>query len=84
MMKDIFQKKVGMQNSYLMDPFTVRIQFAFRNSYDMMRDEYKYRVAIINEKIRINVNPITLVDVMRFRQYLEGQTYLADLARYRP
>jgi hypothetical protein len=50
----------------------------------MFRDEYKYRIAVINDKVRLNVNPVTLCDVMRFRQYLEGQTYLKDLARYRP
>jgi hypothetical protein len=50
----------------------------------MFRDEYKYRIAVINEKVRVNVNPITLCDVNRFRQYLEGQTYIHDLARYRP
>lgn len=83
MMKDIFDKK-GIQNSYVIDPFTTRIQFAFRNSYDMFKDEYKYRIAVINEKVRLNCNPITLCDFMRFRQYLEGQSYLNDLARYRP
>jgi hypothetical protein len=67
MMKDIFQKKVGIQNSYVIDPYTTRIQFAFRNSYDMFRDEYKYRMAVIVDKVRVNINPVTLVDVMRFR-----------------
>jgi hypothetical protein len=84
MMKDIFAQKVGIHNSYVIDPFTVKIQFAFRNSYNPVRDEYKYRIAVINEKVRVNINPITLVDFMRFRQYLEGQSYLSDLARYRP
>lgn len=37
----------GMSNSYVIDPFTVRIQFAFRNSYNQNRDDYKYRVALI-------------------------------------
>ena len=50
----------------------------------MFRDEYKYRIAVINEKVRLNCNPVTLCDFMRFRQYLEGQSYLRDLARYRP
>jgi hypothetical protein len=66
MMKDIFDKK-GIQNSYVIDPFTTRIQFAFRNSYDMFKDEYKYRIAVINEKVRLNCNPVTLCDFMRFR-----------------
>ena len=33
MMKDIFTHSQGMTNSYVIDPFSVRIQFAFRNSY---------------------------------------------------
>ena len=65
MMKDMFTNKVGMDNNYIIDPFSFRIQFAFRNSYDMMNDEYKYRIAIVNEQVRVNINPSTLVDVMR-------------------
>lgn len=34
MMKDVFSSKVGMMNTFLVDPFTLRIQLAFRNSYD--------------------------------------------------
>ena len=49
-----------------MDPFTLRIQLAFRNSYDPNKDEYKYRVAIVNEKVRININPSTLRDMMKY------------------
>jgi len=33
----------------------------------MFKDEYKYRIAVINEKVRVNVNPVTLCDFMRFR-----------------
>ena len=67
MMKDMFDNKVGLSNNYIMDPFSMRIQFAFRNSYDMNVDQYKYRIAILNEKIRINVNPTQLRDIMRFK-----------------
>lgn len=66
MMKDIFVQKVGMQNSYIMDPMTLRIQFAFRNSYNPSQDEYKYRIAIVNEKVKININPNTLRDIMKY------------------
>lgn len=79
MMKDIFTMSHGMSNSYVIDPFTVRIQFAFRNSYNQHRDDYKYRIALIQDKLRFNVNPITLSDFNKFRQYLEGQSYLSDL-----
>jgi len=34
MMKDMFNNKIGMQNSYLIDPFSSRIQIAMRTSYD--------------------------------------------------
>lgn len=66
MMKDVFANKIGMHNSYLIEPFTVRIQFAFRNSYNLNFDDYKYWVALVNEKVRINIDPITLGDIMRF------------------
>ena len=66
MMKDIFVHRVGMANSFIMDPFTMRVQLAFRNSYDARTDEYKYRAAIVNDKVRININPLTLCDIMKF------------------
>jgi hypothetical protein len=66
MMKDMFTKRVGMENNYIIDPFSLRIQFGFRNSYDISTDDYKYRIAIVNDKIKVNINPNTLVDVMRF------------------
>mmetsp|Transcript_8327 Transcript_8327/g.13926 ORF Transcript_8327/g.13926 Transcript_8327/m.13926 type:complete len:201 (-) Transcript_8327:2702-3304(-) len=83
-MKDIFLHRVGIQNSYIVDPFSLRIQFAFRNSYNMLRDDYKYRIAVVNDKVRLNLNPITLCDVMRLRQYFEGFSYSPDLKRFRP
>lgn len=76
MMKDIFNHGVGMNNTFLVDPFSLRVQLGFRNSYDMTIDEYKYRVAVVADKIRLNINPKILVDVMYFNQFLEGQSYL--------
>ena len=49
-----------------MDPMTCRIQFAFRNTYNPATDDYKYRVAVVNEKIRINITPNSLKDIMKF------------------
>ena len=68
----MFNTKLGIQNNYILDPFSIRIQLAFRNSYDMLTDDYKYRIAVVNDKIRLNINPTTLVDTMRFAQYYEG------------
>jgi len=84
MMKDIFTHKHGIMNEYLIDPFSCRIQYAFRNTYNPSVDEYKYRVAVVNDKIRLNIKPLTLCDMMRFVQYHELQTYNHDLKRYRP
>lgn len=66
MMKDMFDNKLGLHNNHLIDPFSIRIQFAFRNWYDSQSDEYKYRIAIVNEKIRVNLNSSTMRDMMRF------------------
>ena len=67
MMQDIFQHRVGIENSYIVDPFSLRIQFAFRNSYNMQYDDYKYRIAVVNEKMRVNINPNTLCDVKKYQ-----------------
>ena len=84
MMKDVFSHGLGMENNYLIDPFSLRIQFGFRNSYDPQTDEYKYRISIVNDKVRVNVRPDTLVDVMYFNQYNEGQSFMKELQRFRP
>jgi len=84
MMKDIFTSKVGIVNNYLIDPFSIRIQFAFRNWYNMNSDEYKYRIAVVNEKVRVNLNPLIIRDILKFNEYREIQSYLPDLKRFRP
>ena len=84
MMKDMFTNKVGMQNQYIMDPITYRMQFSFRNTYKHSQDSYKYKLAIMINKIQINMNPQRLRDMLRFRQYLEAQTYIRELQKYRP
>ena len=67
MMKDAFNRKVGLENQYIMDPFTYSMQFAFRNTYDMQKDKYKYKMSINIEKICLNLNPSTVKDNMMFR-----------------
>ena len=47
-------------------------------------DEYKYRMAIVNDKVRLNIKPLILCDMMRCVQYNELQSYLHDIKRYRP
>jgi hypothetical protein len=84
MMNDIFKKRMGLENSYLLEPFTFRFQLSFRTSFDPMVDEYKYKIAILNDKVKVVLNPLILADVMRFNQYLEGFSYSFDLKRFRP
>lgn len=67
MMKDQFTERPQLQNQHLIDPFNLKIQFAFRNTYNLISDEYKYRIAIMNEKVRVNLNPLSLRDIMRFQ-----------------
>ena len=50
----------------------------------MNKDLYKYKIAISIEKVRFNFNPITLRDQQKFKQYLEAQSYIKDLRRFRP
>lgn len=70
---------MGVENSYILDPFTYQMQFAFRNSFDMNKDLYKYKIAISIEKVRLNFDPATLRDQKRFKWYLEAQSYIKDL-----
>ena len=71
MMKDIFTRRHGIENEFLIDPFSCRIQYAFRNTYNPNIDEYKYRIAVVNDKVRLNIKPLTLCDMMRCVQYNE-------------
>jgi hypothetical protein len=84
MMQDVFSKKVGITNHYLVEPFTYQMQFSLRNSFDMKKDLYKYRMTIGIDKIRCNLHPTTLKDAMKFNQYLEGQSYIREIQRFRP
>lgn len=36
------------------------------------------------DKIICNLNPATIKDIMKFNQYLEGQSFLRELQRFRP
>ena len=47
-------------------------------------DDYKYRIAIENEKLRINLRPNNLIDIMFFQNYMEASSYRKDLQRFRP
>ena len=84
MMKDIFSNKIGVANQFILDPFTYQMQFAFRNTFNMNKDLYKYKIAISIEKVRLNFSPIVLRDQQKFKQYLEAQSYIRDLRRFRP
>ena len=84
MMKDIFNSNFGIQNNFILDPFTLRIQYGLRNKYNKDKDDYKYRIAIENEKLKINFRPRNLVDICFFQNYLEGCTYRKELQRFRP
>ena len=33
------------------------MQFSMRNSYSQEKDEYKYKIAVGMEKLKINLNP---------------------------
>lgn len=55
-----------------------------RNYYNLNVDDYKYRIAVENEKLRINLRPMNLVDIMFFQNYLEASSYRRDLQRFRP
>ena len=34
--------------------------------------------------MRININPFTLRDVKRLQEFMEGQSYVQDVHRFRP
>ncbi len=84
MMKDIFVHRVGMQQQYLIDPFSIRIQFSFRNSYDPDNDQYKYRIGVMAEKVKLNLNPMLLNSFQYLREHVEVYSYAQDIKRFRP
>jgi len=67
MMKDIFNNKMGIHRQYIIDPFTYSMQFAFRNSFDEKKDEYKYKFKIKMEKMRMNLTPQICKDINWYR-----------------
>lgn len=50
----------------------------------MQRDDYKYRIAVITEKVKVNLHPLTLRDVMKHSWHSEVISYLPDLKKFRP
>ena len=84
MMKDVFTQQVGMKSNYIIEPFTYSMQCQFRNSFNANKDMYKYMIKINVQKVILNMNPSITRDFNKLRFYHEGQTYLKDLARYRP
>lgn len=79
LMKDIFTREFGMNNTYVVNPFTYRMQISLRSEYANMKDEYKYRISMWLQKVQVNIMPRMFIDFLGFRQHLEMQSYVRDL-----
>lgn len=55
-----------MKNQFLLEPFSYQMQFSIRNSYRAERDTYKYKVAIGMEKIKMNLNPPIISNIISY------------------
>ena len=66
MMKDHFNQKVGMKNQFLLEPFSYQMQFSMRNNYNQDKDLYKYKIAVGMEKLKINLNPTMIQNIISF------------------
>ena len=84
MMQDVFTQRVGVQNSYFLEPLTYNMHFSLRSDFQAKRDNYKYKISIAIDKLTFNLFPDTLTDLLSFRQFLEGQSYVRDLQKFRP
>jgi hypothetical protein len=73
-----------MQQQYLIEPFNIRIQFSFRNSYDADNDEYKYKIGVMADKVKLNLNPMILNSFQNLREHIETYSYAYDIKRFRP
>ena len=73
-----------MQQQYLIEPFNIRIQFSFRNNYDADNDEYKYKIGVMADKVKLNLNPMILNSFQHLREHIEAYSYAYDIKRFRP
>lgn len=60
------------------------MQFSMRNSFKAEKDAYKYKVSVGLDRLKINLNPPIISNIISFHQFVEGHSYQEDLKRYRP
>ena len=75
---------MGFHN--LIEPLYVNVAINLNNDYNpqFKDDPFKYRVAILVSKVILSVTPDCVKDVFQLKAFLEMNSYIKELRRYRP
>ena len=71
----------------LIEPLYVNVALNFNEFFNprfKKNEEFKYKVTILCSKVILAVSPCMVKDIFQFRAYLEMQSYIKALKRYRP
>ena len=79
-------KTKGMNYWNLIEPMYLNVAINLNNDYNpRYKDEdFKYRVCVLCSKIILAVSPPVVKDIFQLQAYLEMQSYIKALKRYRP
>lgn len=83
-MIDAFEEKARLQNTYLMNPFTVFTSINLNKGYRPGQDAYKYQINTLITSINFSLTPDIVKDMLRFKSFFEMFSYAKDLKRFRP
>ena len=80
------EKKGSMHYFNLLEPMFVNVAMNFNNSYNpaYKNEPFKYQIAVLNSKVILSVTPAIVKDIFQLQAYLEMQSYIKELRRYRP
>lgn len=81
-MIDAFEKS-KMQNTYLLEPFTIFTSINLNNNYKS-KDPYRYQFNILISAIKFNLTPEITRDIHKFKAFMEMFSYSKELKRFRP
>jgi len=70
----------------LLEPMYVNVAINLNNDYNpkYKNEDFKYQVIALCSKVILQVCPSVVKDVFQLQAYLEMQTYIKELRRYRP
>lgn len=76
-----------MQYFNLIEPLYLNIALNFNSDFNpthKKNETFKYQVVVLQSKVILSVTPAMVKDLFQMNAYLEMQSYVKDLKRYRP